>query len=58
MRIEGFENIKHCSECIYYRGCGPGNGSRGYMWCNMLMRRITARKKPCKFYFKEIGNAK
>lgn len=35
---------KHCSMCVWYLGIPP------YMWCKRLNRRITARKRPCRYY--------
>lgn len=39
------KNIRHCSECIHYEPCPDFR-----MFCKALKRRITARKKPCKYY--------
>ena len=36
---------RHCSECIHYEPCQDFR-----MFCKVLKRRITARKKPCKYY--------
>lgn len=38
-------NDRHCSYCIHYEPCPDFR-----MYCKALQRRITARKKPCKFY--------
>lgn len=38
----------HCSYCVHYEIC-----SNFTMYCHVLQRRITARKKACK-YFKTI----
>lgn len=35
---------KHCSLCKYYWT------GHGYMYCTKLQRRITARKKFCKYF--------
>lgn len=39
-------NIKHCSDCIHYETIPP------FMFCKILQKRITARKKPCKNFAK------
>ena len=36
---------KHCSQCKHYEIC-----TNFTMYCRMLQKRITARKKPCKHY--------
>lgn len=37
---------RHCSECKHFWS----NPSVGQMYCCKLAKRITARKKPCKYY--------
>ena len=37
---------RHCSECRHFWS----NPSVGQMYCCKLAKRITARKKPCKYY--------
>ena len=39
------DDDRHCSECKHYEIC-----TNFYMYCKVLKRRITARKKPCKHY--------
>lgn len=36
---------KHCSYCVHYEPCADFR-----MYCKALKRRITAKKKPCKYY--------
>lgn len=36
---------RHCSQCKHYEICPNFT-----MYCNVLQRRITPRKKPCKHY--------
>lgn len=36
---------KHCSKCKYYEVY-----TNFTMYCHVLQKRITARKKPCKHY--------
>lgn len=38
----------HCSECVYFESFPPTT----QMYCKKLQRRITARKKPCKYFEK------
>lgn len=38
-------NDKHCSDCVHYEPCSDFR-----MYCKALERRITARKKTCKYY--------
>lgn len=45
--------LKHCSECDYY-WC---NAKVGQMYCCKLMKRITARKKPCKHYKQNVSKS-
>lgn len=39
---------RHCSECTYFWS----NPQVGQMYCEKLEKRITARKKPCKYFEK------
>lgn len=41
---------KHCSYCEYFYS----HSNTNLMYCTKLQRRITARKKPCKFYKVEL----
>lgn len=38
-------NDRHCSQCKHYEIC-----PNCIMYCHVLGRRITARKRPCKHY--------
>lgn len=47
---QDYENIpqiltSHCSQCSHYDYLHNTT-----MYCNKLQKRITARKRPCKFY--------
>ena len=44
---------RHCSECYHYEPCPDFR-----MYCKILKRRITARKKPCKYYKSVIKEVK
>lgn len=44
------EKDKHCSYCDYFYS-HPGTNQ---MYCEKLQRRITGRKKACKFYRVEL----
>lgn len=39
------DSNKHCSQCKHYEVCANCT-----MYCRVLQKRITARKKPCKHY--------
>lgn len=40
---------RHCSQCKHYEVCANYT-----MYCNMLEKQITARRKPCKHYSLKI----
>lgn len=40
------EEIRHCSDCEYFWS----NPQCAQMYCCKLQKKITARKKPCKYY--------
>ena len=40
----------HCSECAYFESFPQ----TAQMYCKKLQRKITARKKPCKYFEKPV----
>ena len=47
------DDDRHCSYCVHYEPCADFR-----MYCKALKRRITANKKPCKYYESLINKEK